>query len=41
MATDILFPEWKVWSQFLQETTGGLAMDALEKSHPIQVTINN
>lgn len=42
MATDILFPEWKIWSQFLQETTGGLVMDALEQSHPIQVaTINS
>nr|XP_011467403.1 PREDICTED: aminopeptidase M1-like [Fragaria vesca subsp. vesca] len=41
MATDILFPEWKVWSQFLQQTTGGLVMDALEQSHPIQVEVNH
>ncbi|KAM5579485.1 hypothetical protein ABKV19_009325 [Rosa sericea] len=41
MATDILFPEWKVWSQFLQKTTGGLIMDALEQSHPIQVEVHH
>lgn len=39
MATDILFPEWKIWAQFLQETSGGLVKDALEQSHPIQVNI--
>ncbi|XP_040375291.1 aminopeptidase M1-like isoform X2 [Rosa chinensis] len=41
MATDILFPEWKVWSQFLQQTTGRLIMDALEHSHPIQVEVHH
>lgn len=41
MATDILFPEWKIWTQFLQETTGGLVMDALEQSHPIQVEVHH
>lgn len=40
MATDILFPEWKIWSQFLQQTTGGLVKDALEQSHPIEVKNN-
>lgn len=37
MATDNLFPEWKVWTQFLQFTANGLHMDSLEKSHPIEV----
>ncbi|XP_016649348.1 PREDICTED: aminopeptidase M1-like isoform X1 [Prunus mume] len=41
MATDILFPEWKIWSQFLQQTTGGLVKDALEQSHPIEVEIHH
>ncbi|KAM1016828.1 hypothetical protein EV2_047476 [Malus domestica] len=41
MATDILFPEWKIWAQFLQQTTGGLVKDALEQSHPIQVEIDH
>ncbi|KAI3425682.1 Aminopeptidase [Psidium guajava] len=39
MATDNLFPEWKVWTQFLQLTANGLYMDSLEKSHPIEVEI--
>ncbi|RVX16937.1 Aminopeptidase M1 [Vitis vinifera] len=34
LATDWLFPEWKIWTQFVQETTGGLRLDALEQSHP-------
>lgn len=37
MATDRLFPEWKIWTQFLQATSSGLGMDALEGSHPIEV----
>ena len=37
MATNILFPEWNIWTQFLQQAAGGLRMDALEKSHPIEV----
>ncbi|XP_073141119.1 aminopeptidase M1-like [Henckelia pumila] len=39
LATDRLFPEWKIWNQFLQETVDGLHMDALEQSHPIEVEI--
>lgn len=41
MATDGLFPEWKIWTQFLQQTTGGLRVDALEGSHPIEVVGNS
>ncbi|KAG4199276.1 hypothetical protein ERO13_A05G137201v2 [Gossypium hirsutum] len=26
MATDIMFPEWKIWTQFLQEINGGLRL---------------
>jgi puromycin-sensitive aminopeptidase len=37
MATDIMFPEWKIWTQFLRQTADGLRMDALEQSHPIEV----
>ena len=37
MATDIMFPEWKIWTQFLLKTNDGLRMDALEQSHPIEV----
>lgn len=39
MATDILFPEWKIWTQFLDFHSGGLCEDALEQSHPIEVRI--
>lgn len=38
MATDSLFPEWKIWTQFLDESTEGLRLDGLEESHPIEVT---
>jgi puromycin-sensitive aminopeptidase len=37
MAVDSMFPEWKIWTQFLELTTDGLCMDALEQSHPIEV----
>ncbi|PON77663.1 Peptidase M1, alanine aminopeptidase/leukotriene A4 hydrolase [Parasponia andersonii] len=36
MATDILFPEWKIWTQFLDIHTDGLRMDALEHSHQLR-----
>ncbi|KAK2965607.1 hypothetical protein RJ640_008448 [Escallonia rubra] len=39
LATDKLFPEWKIWTQFLEMITGGLVMDSLEQSHPIEVDI--
>ncbi|XP_020219267.1 aminopeptidase M1 isoform X1 [Cajanus cajan] len=41
MATDILFPEWNIWSKFLLDAADGLRMDALEKSHPIEVEIHH
>ncbi|MBA0691178.1 hypothetical protein Goari_008820 [Gossypium aridum] len=41
MATDIMFPEWKIWTQFLQEINGGLRLDAQEKSHPIEMKIQH
>ncbi|MBA0623122.1 hypothetical protein Godav_008606 [Gossypium davidsonii] len=40
MATDIMFPEWKIWTQFLQEINGGLRLDAQEKSHPIEKSLS-
>lgn len=41
LATDKLFPEWKIWTQFLDESTEGLRLDGLEESHPIEVEINH
>lgn len=38
MAIETLFPEWKMWTQFLQHTASGLVIDALEESHPIEVS---
>ncbi|RDY09549.1 Aminopeptidase M1 [Mucuna pruriens] len=41
LATDSFFPEWKIWSQFLHESTEGLRLDGLAESHPIEVEINH
>ncbi|KAL3013375.1 hypothetical protein AAZX31_06G049800 [Glycine max] len=41
LATDNCFPEWKIWSQFLHESTEGLRLDGLAESHPIEVEINH
>ncbi|KAF8401040.1 hypothetical protein HHK36_014343 [Tetracentron sinense] len=41
LATDSLFPEWKIWTQFLDQTTEGLRLDGLAESHPIEVEINH
>ena len=38
--TDRLFPEWKVWSDFLQDSTGGAMMgDSLRSTHPIEANV--
>ncbi|TVU06229.1 hypothetical protein EJB05_49430, partial [Eragrostis curvula] len=36
LAVEYLFPEWNNWTQFLDETTSGLRLDALAESHPIE-----
>ncbi|XP_042961128.1 aminopeptidase M1-like isoform X2 [Carya illinoinensis] len=41
LASDSLFPEWKVWTQFLAEPTEGLKLDGLAESHPIEVEVNH
>lgn len=41
LATDSLFPGWKVWTQFLDEYTEGLRLDGLAETHPIEVEINH
>lgn len=42
LAVDKLFPEWKVWTQFIvDEQSPALRLDSLENTHPIQVTINH
>uniref|UniRef100_A0A7N0VBP6 Aminopeptidase n=1 Tax=Kalanchoe fedtschenkoi TaxID=63787 RepID=A0A7N0VBP6_KALFE len=41
LATDQLFPEWKMWSQFVRDFTVGLRIDALDQSHPIEMEIGH
>jgi hypothetical protein len=40
LAADQFFPEWNVWTQFLEESTTGFKLDALAGSHPIEVIKN-
>ncbi|KAM0866611.1 hypothetical protein ACQ4PT_042522 [Festuca glaucescens] len=41
LAVESIFPEWNNWTQFLDETTSGLRLDALAESHPIEVEVNH
>ncbi|KAJ4757351.1 aminopeptidase M1 [Rhynchospora pubera] len=41
LAVDAIFPEWKTWTQFLDETSSGMTLDALSESHPIEVEIKH
>ncbi|MCA9325314.1 M1 family metallopeptidase [Candidatus Saccharibacteria bacterium] len=42
LAVDHLFPEWKIWEDFIvSEQSQALKLDALENTHPINVTINH
>ncbi|MEO9277598.1 MAG: M1 family metallopeptidase [Nitrososphaera sp.] len=41
-AVDSLYPEWDFWDQFLiSEMTGGLSLDSLRSSHPIDVKVKS
>ena len=41
-AVDALYPEWDFWDQFLiSEMTGGLSLDSLQSSHPIDVPVKS
>ena len=42
LAVDFMFPEWHVWTQFINDNQAvGLKQDSLEYSHPIEMKINN
>ncbi len=42
LAVDELFPDWQVWTQFIVDEQGlALKLDALEHTHPIEVTVNH
>ncbi|KAK7851283.1 aminopeptidase m1 [Quercus suber] len=41
LAVNHLFPEWEMWTQFLNDCTEVLRLDGLAESHPIEVEINH
>lgn len=42
LAVDHLFPDWKVWTQFIVDEQGlALKQDALENTHPIEVPVRH
>ncbi|VAI31864.1 unnamed protein product [Triticum turgidum subsp. durum] len=41
LAVDSFFPQWNIWTQFLDSTTTALRLDSLEASHPIVVEIHH
>lgn len=42
LAVDQLFPDWKVWTQFIvDEQALAFKLDALENTHPIQVEVKH
>ena len=42
LATDFLFPDWQVWTEFIvEDVTNGLQLDSLRSSHPIEVDVKN
>ena len=41
-ATDNLFPDWEVWTQFVSsDTNRALSLDGLRSSHPIEQEVSN
>lgn len=42
LAVDHLFPDWKVWTQFIVDEQGlAMKLDALEHTHPIEVEVRH
>src|SRR5262249_36152184 len=42
LATDHLFPEWKMWTQFaVDEQHRAFKLDSLEHTHPIEVPVHH
>ena len=37
LAVDDLFPDWKIWNQFIDTTVSAFRLDGLIESHPIEV----
>ncbi len=41
-ATDTLFPDWAIWTQFIAtDVAPGMSLDGLENSHPIESEVRN
>lgn len=42
LAVDHIYPDWKVWTQFIvDEQSMAMKLDALEHTHPIEVEVNH
>uniref|UniRef100_A0A0E0M0C9 Aminopeptidase n=1 Tax=Oryza punctata TaxID=4537 RepID=A0A0E0M0C9_ORYPU len=41
LAVNSFFPQWNIWTQFLDSTTSALKLDSLAESHPIEVEIHH
>ncbi|KAH6561606.1 hypothetical protein BASA50_004477 [Batrachochytrium salamandrivorans] len=42
LATDHIFPEWKVWTQFINDDYArGMNLDGMRSSHPIEVDVQS
>ncbi|KAG0607531.1 hypothetical protein M758_8G035700 [Ceratodon purpureus] len=41
LAIDHLFPEWKIWTQFVEQTVDAFRLDGLVESHPIEVEVGH
>ena len=42
LATDHLFPEWDIWTEFvMNDCQSGLSLDGLRSSHPIEVPVRS
>lgn len=42
LATDALFPEWNMWTQFVvDEQQQSMKLDSLENTHPIEVAVHH
>lgn len=41
LAVDYLFPDWNIWTQFIEQTVTAFKLDGLVESHPIEVEVGH
>ncbi|KAI5056620.1 hypothetical protein GOP47_0028438 [Adiantum capillus-veneris] len=41
LAVDYLFPDWNIWTQFIDQTVTAFKLDGLVESHPIEVEVGH